>query len=367
MIQEIELINVSMHNHQVGRLVMSRDQRCVFEYSSEWLRSGHSISPFFLPLEKEVFTAKYDPFEGLFGVFNDSLPDGWGNLLVDRWLRSKQVDPKSVNWLGRLALVGQSGMGALTYEPVIKTGDFGAKKSLDYYANEIEKILHEQPVDSLDELIEKAGSSGGARPKVLLEIDGKEWLIKFRAENDPKDIGELEYRYSQVAKEAGIIMPETRLFDGKYFGTVRFDRDQGERIHVLTASGLLHASHRYPSLDYIDLMKATFYLTRSINEVKKLYRLMVFNVLTFNCDDHAKNFSFIYKNGQWIFAPAYDLVYSSGFNGNHSTTIGGKGNPTHDDMVNAGVQVGINPKECKEIYEHVQDATRELAEEIEPR
>lgn len=367
MIPEISHLTVYIEKRPVGRLAMYRDRLCVFEYDPKWLRGGFSISPFHLPLEAGVFTASRDPFDGLFGVFNDSLPDGWGNLLIDRWLKENGVNPGRMSWVERLAIVGNSGMGALRYEPEIAKKSETRERPLDFYAEEVNKILHEEEVESLDHWIERAGSPGGARPKILLEMDGTEWLVKFGAQNDPDDIGEIEFRYSQAAKQAGINMPETRLFEEKYFGTVRFDRGNGNRIHMITASGLLHASHRYPSLDYMDLMKAAFHLTRSILEVKKLYRLMVFNVLTFNRDDHAKNFSFLYKNGEWVCSPAYDLVYSSGFNGNHSTTVHGKGNPTMEDMYHAGEAAGITRKECKKIADEVEAATRELTKMVEDR
>jgi len=351
----------------VGQLAINDQQRCVFEYSSQWIQNGFSISPFHLPLRPGVFEAKYEPFDGLFGVFNDSLPDGWGNLLIDRWFRGKGVDPAGLSWIERLSVVGNSGMGALCYEPQIRMESKSENRSLDFYAAEVEKILHEKEVVNLDELVEKAGSPGGARPKVLLMMDGKEWLIKFRALNDPPDMGDVEYRYSLAAREAGVEMPETRLFEGKYFGATRFDRANGRRIHMITASGLLHASHRYPSLDYVDLMKATLYLTRSMNEVRKVYRLMVVNVLTFNRDDHAKNFSFLYDEGEWRFAPAYDLVYSSGFKGSHSTTINGHGNPDNDKLIDAGVKAGLKEKECKRIYLETKEATLDLASFIQKR
>jgi serine/threonine-protein kinase HipA len=367
MIPEITHLVVYIEQHPVGRLAMSSDRLCVFEYHPEWLEHGYSISPFHLPLEAGVFTAPRDPFDGLFGVFNDSLPDGWGNLLVDRWLKQNGINPGHLSWVERLAIVGHSGMGALCYEPEVDKKTETREKTLDFYEKEVHKILHEEEVESLDHWIERAGSPGGARPKILLEKNGTEWLIKFGAQNDPDDIGELEYRYSQAAKEAGIDMPQTRLFEGKYFGTVRFDRVNGSRLHMITASGLLHASHRYPSLDYTDLMKATFHLTRSIKQVKKLYRLMIFNVLTLNRDDHAKNFSFLYKNSEWVCSPAYDLVYSSGFNGNHSTTINGQGNPNKETVLEAGVNVGLEFKECEHMVDEVQEATKELVSYVTDR
>ena len=360
MIPDIDALTVLIGGKRVGQMALNNNQRCVFEYDSQWLKDGFSISPIHLPLEPGLFTAPRDPFDGLFGVFNDSLPDGWGNLIIDRWLREQGVKPESLSWIERLAIVGSNGMGALCYEPEVDKKTETREKTLDFYEKEVHKILHEEEVESLDHWIEKAGSPGGARPKILLEKNSTEWLIKFGAQNDPDDIGEIEYRYSQVAKEAGIDMPQTRLFEEKYFGTKRFDRVNGSRLHMITASGLLHASHRYPSLDYTDLMKATFHLTRSINQVKKLYRLMIFNVLTYNRDDHAKKFSFLYKNSEWVCSPAYDLVYSSGFNGNHSTTINGQGNPNKETVLEAGVNVGLEFNECEQMYDELEKATKEL-------
>ena len=367
MIPEISHLTVYIEQRPVGRLAMSMDNLCAFEYDSQWLATGFSISPFQLPLEKGLFISNRDPFNGLFGVFNDSLPDGWGNLLIDRWLKENGINPARIHWVERLSIVGNSGMGAISYKPEIEKRTDTQDKSIGFYAEEVNKILLEEDIESLDHWVERAGSPGGARPKILLKIDNTEWLIKFGAYGDPEDIGEIEYQYSQTAKNAGIIMPETHLFEGKYFGTARFDRDHGRRIHMITASGLLHASHRYPSLDYTDLMKAAFYLTQSINEVKKLFRLMVFNVLTFNRDDHAKNFSFLYKDSEWICSPAYDLVYSRGFKNNHSTTISGKGNPNREDVLNAGVDAGLERKVCEHIYEEVQQATKELVSFLKER
>ncbi|TVQ64820.1 MAG: type II toxin-antitoxin system HipA family toxin [Balneolaceae bacterium] len=367
----MDTLTVFMDRSRVGTLAISNHSRYLFEYDPQWLRDGFSISPVHLPLESGLFTAKPDPFAGLFGVFNDSLPDGWGNLIINRWLRENGVKPDKLSWIERLALVGRSGMGALCYEPEIRHSRKSEAQnlihSLEYYASEVEKIVKEEPVESLDELVEKAGSPGGARPKVLLEIDNREWLIKFRAEGDPKDIGELEFLYSQTAKVAGIDMPETRLFEGKYFGTERFDRKNGKRIHMITASGLLHASHRYPSLDYADLMKATFFLTRSMVEVKKVYRLMVFNVLTHNRDDHTRNFSFLCNGGEWVFAPAYDLVYSHGFRGNHSTTVLGNGTPDRGLLLKAGKEAGISRSECHAILDQVEEAAVDLVFHISKR
>jgi serine/threonine-protein kinase HipA len=157
------------------------------------------------------------------------------------------------------------------------------------------------------------------------------------------------------AKKCGIEMPETRLFEGKFFGVRRFDREEGRRIHVHSAAGLLYASHRLPSLDYSALMKATMVLTRDNTEVAKMFRLMVFNVLIGNKDDHAKNFSFVYKNDSWQLSPAYDLLPSAGFNNNHTTTVNGKGKPVIKDCIEVARLTAFPEKMAKRIIEEVMD------------
>jgi Uncharacterized protein related to capsule biosynthesis enzymes len=251
-------------------------------------------------------------------------------------------------------------MGALCYQPETQAGQSREQQTLEKYALEVQKILREEDIESLSDWVEKAGSPAGARPKIILEVDGQPWLIKFRASEDPEDIGQLEYEYAKTAQACGIMMPETRLFEGKWFGSRRFDRHEGRRIHCLTASGLLHASHRYPSLDYADLMKATHLVTNSMAEVKKIYHQMVFNVRTRNRDDHAKNFSFMMVNGMWQCSPAYDLVFSDGFGGAHTTTINGKGTPSTQDLIDVGLHAGLEKQECDHIIQKIFDQTYEL-------
>ena len=148
-------------------------------------------------------------------------------------------------------------------------------------------------------------------------------------------------------------MTETELLEGKYFAIKRFDREGRKRIHMHSAAGLLYADFRFPSLDYSELIKATLALTKSIGEAHKLFRLMVFNVLTGNKDDHAKNFSFLFKGGKWQLSPAYDLVPSDGINGNHTTTINGKGNPSFDDILSVATNTGLEIKTAKALFDEV--------------
>ena len=180
-------------------------------------------------------------------------------------------------------------------------------------------------------------------------------MVKFPSSTDPEDIGKKEFFYSKLAKQCGIEMPETRLFEGKYFGTSLFDRKGNSRFHVHSASGLLHASHRYPSLDYLQLAQATMALTKNVKELSKLLTLMVFNVAIENKDDHAKNFSFIYKNQNWELSPAYDLLKSDGFGGEHATSVLGAGNPNRKDMMKLADEIKYPSKEMTKIIDKVFD------------
>lgn len=350
------LLNVFYHGRKVGRLAETPDKLLAFEYDPEWLHDGFSISPFKLPLEKRVFIASRDPFNGNFGVFNDSLPDGWGRLLIDRMLLKKRIDPSGVSTLDRLAIVGSSGMGALEYKPEEPLVDNIRIDDLNTLARETRAVLNETyDGQKLEELVKLGGSSGGARPKVLLNIDSEDWIIKFRASTDPKHIGKQEFKYMAAAETAGLIVPETRLFEGKYFGAKRFDRKtKGNKVFMISASGLLNADHRLPTLDYNNLMAASLALTRDFREVEKMFRLMCFNVFAHNRDDHAKNFSFLHDNERWQVSPAYDLVYSGGMVGEHATTINGEGrHPTETHLIAVAKKVGLNQSRAKEIMEEI--------------
>lgn len=351
----------------VGTLAKTPERVVAFEYDLDWLNNGFSISPFSLPLIKKVFIPKYEPFDGLFGVFNDSLPDGWGRLLVDRLFLKNKINPVEIDNLNRLAVVQESGMGALTYKPEHRFQTENDVSNLDILAQECSKILESQNSDNLDELFQLGGSSGGARPKILTSIDNEDWIIKFPSSIDPKNIGEKEYQYSLCAKDCGINMTETKLLPSEicsgYFGIKRFDRKNGKKVHMVSASGLLETSHRLPNLDYNLLMKLTLELTRNYEDIEQLFRLMCFNVFAHNRDDHSKNFSFMYDNNkkEWHLSPAYDLTYSSSFNGEHATTINGEGkNPNLDDILAVAKNIGLNEKSAKNIALDVQEKCKNL-------
>ena len=364
----IRQLDVFYKERKVGTIATHAKQFSAFAYDKDWLIDGFSINPFSLPLEQKVFIPKIDPFEGLYGVFFDSLPDGWGRLLVDRLLLANNLSPRSMGNLERLAVVGESGMGALAYRPEQKLLKQNNKSlDLDEIAHECHKILTTEYSEQLDELFLLGGSSGGARPKILTTIDNEEWIIKFPSQQDGKDIGKQEYDYSLCARECGLEMAETRLFASTkcqgYFGTKRFDRpksadDKNDRVHMASVSALLETTHRIPNLDYHILMKLTLQLTKNFAEVEKMYRLMCFNVFAHNRDDHSKNFTFVYDEPEsaWKLSPAYDLTHSYSIGGEHATTVNGNGlNPTKTDLLAVAKNIGIDMKKAKLIANDVEE------------
>ncbi len=356
----------------VGTLAMTATHKAAFQYSEEWLEHGFSISPFSLPLKNQVFVPNKDYFDGLFGVFTDSLPDNWGSLLLNRLLRANGQNPDKLTVLDRLAIVGTSGMGALTYYPEKEIQEKQGHSNLDELAEQCQKLLNTEYSDKLDELYRLGGTSGGARPKIMTTIDGEEWIIKFPAHVDGRNAGKMEYDYSCCAKQCGITMSETRLFPSDkcegYFGTKRFDRviDNGtqKRIHMLTAAALLELDFEQPSLDYHSLMKLTKILTRDyLEDVNNMFRRMCFNVFAHNRDDHSKNFTYLYHEAEnrWRLSPAYDLTYSNTYYGEHTTTVDGNGrNPGEKEILAVGVAAGMERTECKRIMNQIKDCVNQM-------
>lgn len=362
---DVKNISVLLDGKLVGQLAETNEKKIAFSYSQEWLEDGFSLNPLYLPLEKKVFIPPNYNFDGLFGIFADSLPDAWGQLLLQRFLAEHGLDP-NLNVLSRLCLVGTSGMGALEYVPSYDFLTDKEIKDIDYLASQCKKILTTEAVSDIDTLFKMGGSSGGARPKVSLDIDGHPWLIKFPARTDSDNIGEMEYQYSICAKQCGIKMSETHLFPSNYcsgyFGTKRFDRILSKsgmkKVHVGTASGILESDYRAPALDYNTIFKLTRVLTReNRDDVEMLFRLMCFNVFAHNRDDHGKNFSFIYNQDlcRWELAPAYDLTYSNTFFGEHTTSVNGNGkNPSKSDLLAVGIKAGLSKNFCVETIDEIE-------------
>ncbi len=365
----------------VGRLA-HREGKIYFEYDMNFINKKLELSPFKLPLSSRLQVFDSGLFEGLPGVFNDSLPDGWGRLLLDRALRSRGVNESALSPLDRLAHVGHRGMGALMYEPDYSQRKITGAIDLDRLALQSQKILEGESSNVLQELVALNGSSAGARPKALIGVSkdksrlvqgvhdlnrGYEpWLVKFPNSQDGPDAGAIEYVYSLMAREAGLDVMDTHLFEAQkgqgYFATKRFDRtNSGGRLHMHTACGLLHSDFRIPALDYQDLIKATMVLTRDVREAQKMYRLAVFNVLSHNRDDHSKNFSFLMDEvGIWRMAPAYDLTFSNGPGGEQSTMVMGEGkNPRREHLFELSKTVNLSKAEANRIIDKTISAVQQ--------
>lgn len=365
---KINKIIVKYHERFVGTLVQTKNGKIAFQYSKEWIETGFSLNPFSLPLTEDVFIPGKNNFSGLFGVFADSLPDSWGNLILDRILKKYDRLSNGVNLLERLAIIGNSGMGALTYEPVFDFNLELSKMSLDEINIECKKILNHEETKNIDELFKIGGSSGGARPKVLLKINDTNWLIKFSNHIDGNDAGVIEYNYFECARKCGIDVPQTKLFKSNvnsgYFGIERFDINNDNRVHMVTVAGLLELDYRSPSLDYKDLIKLTKMLSTEA-DVYEMYRRMCFNVFSHNLDDHTKNFTFIYneKNRRWRLSPAYDLTYSNTYFGEHTTSVNGKGRDISDsDLLEVGRINRLDIEKCSRILAETKECVNTMLE-----
>jgi serine/threonine-protein kinase HipA len=370
----------------LGRLAWV-ERQILFEFDKGFPVEKLNPSPFQLQ-ERSGSTVIPGPgslFGGLHGVFNDSLPDGWGLLLMDRKLRSKGIVPGELTPLDRLAWIGGRGMGALVYcpaHPALFSGSGADRMDLDHLAAEALLVLEGRPEVVLDQLLRAGGSPAGARPKALVGrsregarlVHGEEalpdgfdyWLVKFGAQDDPPDIGAIEQAYASMARKAGVVMPDTALFPSRrgpgYFGAKRFDRGPGGvRTHMVSLSGLLHADHRLPSIGYEDFLKATLILTRNHAELAQAFTRMAFNVYGHNRDDHSKNHGFLMDEaGRWTLSPAFDMVYCPGPGGEHSMDVAGEGRaPGVRHLLKVAEAAGLPHKEARLRIDRVKTAVGE--------
>jgi serine/threonine-protein kinase HipA len=329
---------------KVGRLALSKRQ-LLFEYDSAFLATKLELSPYKLRLGPGVRAGEPAILDGLMGVFDDSLPDGWGKLLIDRRAVELGMSGTSLTPLDRLVLVGARSIGALVYEPEVALDDPTVVK-LSELAKEVEAVLEDASGANLERLIAIGGSPQGARPKILVQLAPggavhfgarqimpgfTAWLVKFPAKVDDPHAASLEHAYFLMAKAAGLTVPRTQLLGRTrrtpgYFAIERFDRRGAERLHTHTLGGLHHLPHGYPGLDYRDLLRTTRELTRDERAVAEMFRRACFNVFAHNRDDHSRNFAFVMDGtGTWSPSPAYDLTFSRGPGGEHTMVVAGEG------------------------------------------
>lgn len=364
----------------VGQLA-ERQGKVFFQYDAEFLRHNISLSPFLLPLQTELFECPAEPFSGLPGLCADALPDGWGLLLMDRSLQKLGINPRTVSPLDRLLLVGNNAMGALRFESAPDDVDVKADTNVDLQllGEEAIDVFSGDKDDVLPALAKAGVSPGGARPKVLVGISGNTmisgetdlpagyvpWLVKFHTGRSPeqREEGIIEFIYAEMARQAGIKLPETQLFPGDdhpgYFAIKRFDRaDNNKRIHMHTLAGLVHANFRVPDYSYDDFIRLTLKLTRNAVDAEQAFRRMAFNLAAANRDDHTKNFAYLMsEDGEWRLSPAYDLTFNHGHYGEHTMLIGryGKNIPA-SALYEVGRLAQLNQKRCVQIISEVFDA-----------
>jgi serine/threonine-protein kinase HipA len=336
--------------HAVGVLAQNR-QGVFFQYAPEYLARFANLSPFGLRFDASLQAAPRSPHAGLHGVFADSLPDGWGLMLMDRVFRQAGIPPAQVTALDRLAFVADRGLGALSYQPPssLQPTVTDSRIDLGELGLQAQALYEGQTTEVLAELV-RVGSSGGARPKAQLYLSDADddncsttpgpgrtaYLVKFTSSSLPlgHEEGLCEAAYLMMARQAGIEVAQWRLLDApprsgatRWLALERFDSNgQDGRLHLHSACGLLDADFRLPSLDYEDLIKASSLLCQSPAVGQAQFRRAVFNLFALNQDDHSKNWAFLQDDqGHWRPSPFYDATFSPSPHGEHATAFVGFG------------------------------------------
>lgn len=398
---------IKLWGTSIGAVTIKDGQKFAsFEYSPDFIKSGIQVSPVTMPLRSGVFTfpsLSYESFHGLPGLLADSLPDKFGNELINAWLSKQGRLPESFNAVERLCYTGTRGMGALEFFPILgQETDTGQKihvqKLVDLASlvlqnrNNLRAVFDEcnshHLSKELSKIIKLGTSAGGARAKAVIAYnpttnevrsgqiaagDGFEyWLLKFsgvhgnkdKEAEDELDFGLIEYAYYLMAKECGINMSECRLLDdgrNKHFMTKRFDRTEKGKLHMQSLAGIAHFDfNQAEAYSYEQAFSVLNALNIHHPDKVDLFRRMIFNVLAQNCDDHVKNISFLMdKSGQWTLSPAYDVCFAYNpagrWTSSHQMTINGKQNNfSKEDFETCAKIASLKPREVKEIFEQVQ-------------
>ncbi|RPI67372.1 MAG: type II toxin-antitoxin system HipA family toxin [Ignavibacteriae bacterium] len=379
------------------------DQVAAFQFDEHFINSGIQVAPFMMSLNNRVYTfpeLPFNTFHGLPGMLADSLPDRFGNAVIDTWLATQGRRPEDLSAVERLCYIGTRGMGALEFAPVIGPKATKATKvQVDELVRLAGNVLASRQTirqkldpsltpDALRNILLVGTSAGGARAKALIAWDPitnevrsgqvktderfEYWILKFdgvrgnkdKEMEDPQGYGAIEYAYSRMARDAGITMEECRLMEEggrRHFMTRRFDRTtSGDKLHMQSLCALAHldfndaGAHSYERA-FLVLQD----LGLPVSAREQLYRRMIFNVVGRNQDDHVKNISFLMdKRGDWSLAPAYDVTYSYNPQGlwtsRHQMSINGKrDNFTRTDLIECAKRASISKKRAREIIDDV--------------
>lgn len=388
-----QIISVYYQSIEVGKLGYDEDKRkASFQYNPKFVDdSFKNLFPFLIRKTKNVqLFDQYsgETFRGLPPVIADSLPDMFGNIVFKEWLEANNKEMSSISPLEQLTYVGCRGMGALEYMPVKEVGNVNTidiqeitdvvKKVMDLKTSISEKGLSDS---ALLNIFKIGTSAGGAHPKILVaehKITGElipgdrvvseeyhHYLIKLDIDEKAHySKQKIEYVYYQIATNIGIEMMPSKLVDDKHFATHRFDRQKGEKQHVLTASGMTGWDFTKPdNSSYNNLFKLALALKLPHKDIQMLFKRMVFNIVFANIDDHLKNFSFIYNNleDRWNLAPAYDLTYPLDALLNYTrvsramSVNGKRADITREDLMLIAEEFSI--KEADKTIEQVNNAT----------
>lgn len=355
----MEAIRVTYDSQEVGAVSFDTDRGVgAFEYSPGFIKKGLELSPLKMPLSRQIYSfpeLEFNTFKGLPGLVADSLPDDFGNAVLNAWVASQGRQPSDITPLQRLQFTGKRGMGALEFEPATKLQSLNASKQIEIeslvriaqeildtrgqFARDL-KPNGQEDREAMMALLSVGMSAGGARPKAVLAFN-KDFtqvrsgqthapegfthcLMKFDGVNehnnsqetfgDPMGYGAMEYVYYLMAHQCGIKMMPSRLLpegNRRHFVTERFDRIKNKKIHIQTLNGLAHVDYKKPGIcSYAELFATARQLKLPASDAEQLIRRMVFNVVARNHDDHSKNFAFALQGDQWRLAPAYDLAYS---------------------------------------------------------
>ena len=378
-----------------------------FEYDKDFLNSGIEVSPLRMPLAGNIYefpTLSGEPFYGMPGLVADSLPDTFGNAVIEHWLMSLGRSLSDFTAIDRLCYTGKRGMGALEYVPASKEirdiDDSINVQEMVRFASDVLSGREEISLKSDDDLtyaqlVQVGSSAGGARAKAVIawnentnEIRSGQiqtgpgydyWLMKFDnvAKNgdhgleDRPEYTLIEYAYYLMARKAGISMNECRIYDSEgdhHFMTKRFDRVDGKKIHMQSLGALAHINYQEPGTCSYEL--AAMYMKElglTYKEIEQFYRRMVFNCLAVNQDDHVKNISFIMdRAGKWMLSPAYDITFSYNPTNKwlcaHQMTINDKTKGIGlSDLLESGNKMGINKRRCKDIISEVGASVAEFS------
>lgn len=383
-----------------------------FEFTHEWVDTGVQISPLRMPTTNGQRKFNFpqlnkDTYKGLPAVFADTLPDDFGNAVINAWLARNGRDANSLNPLERLLYTGKRGMGALEYAPALRnTPKANTKLELESLINMAQQVLDQRsgivsPLDSHDKdamtaILQVGTSAGGARAKALVAINAarteirsgqvnapsgfEHYLLKFdgviehhtRSETfgDPQGFGRMEYAYYRMAVDAGINMsPCELLIDGEraHFLTKRFDRVGNRKLHYQSLCAMDHADYKMPGhYSYEQLFGVARQLRLTRAEAVEIFRRMAFNIIARNHDDHSKNTGFLLPdhNSRWQLSPAFDIAYSykpgSPWVNSHQLSLNGKrDNFTRDDLLQAASLISNFNKEAKQIIQQILNVVSE--------